>query len=427
MATIDFIKSNPVLDEISRSRKEDREERLSDARAALLSGHTEDMTLSRGSRLRQIEATATSAETSADIGKQTAGNQIEQSGVGLEQAKTNLGSSKVEAGVSASTAPIRVAQAGTNLRKANADALNTEQTGFYKSLDLLNAGQTDAAKEVARRFGQEIPDSVVNDAELRSALTAAAKRAQEVYPNRPQDQQAYISGQVKRIQQLREAGQPVGNPIDNYTPPEGAPVPQETAQRDQYRHVGNRPDGTPIYLNQSTGEESLGDNGPMTPKSGAAGGRTSVFQQKQAAWLAVHEGDTQGALDFANGRRQMSVPEMVKSAQSQAAREINGNMQLKFGSPAERTVAINRRSTEIFGQLQNGLGTPAPAAPAAPVAPAAQRPDMMTPGNGTQPQNIQLPPQPPGVPPGSSYSPARQMWKSPDGRVFDRDGQLVQQ
>ena len=46
------------------------------------------------------------------------------------------------------------------------------------------------------------------------------------------------------------------------------------------------------------------------------------------------------------------------------------------------------------------------AAPAAPAAPAAGA----------------TPPQPPNVPPGSAYSPSRDMWRAPDGRMFTKDG-----
>lgn len=422
--TVNFVTSNTALDTFERLQKEERERRLSDARAENFGSETEYNRQSMPSRLRSVEADARSKSSDADVNVATAGNRIAQSGIGVEQARTNLDSTKVEAGVQAATAPnrvelsgvnlgkakteagsedveagvrretapVRVQQASSGLRQANATAVNTEMQGFYKSLDLLNAGHVDAAKEVARRFGQEIPDHVVNDAELRSALEQAAKRAQVEYANRPKDQQSYILGQSNRFQQLRSEGQRIG-PADIYTPPPGAPTPQEDQQRDQWRHVGNKPDGTPIYLNQATGEEQEGGMGPMTPRSGAgAGGRSSVFQQKQTAWLEVHPGDSQGALDYASGRREMSTAEKVKSANSQAAREINNNMQLKFGNQAAREHAINKRATEIYGQLQTGLGTPAaPAAPAAPgaaparpapapTAPAPQSPTQIPPG-----------------------------------------------
>jgi hypothetical protein len=65
---------------------------------------------------------------------------------------------------------------------------------------------------------------------------------------------------------------------------------------------------------------------------------------------------------------------------------------------------------------------PAPrgAAPAPP--PAQNRPDMMTPGDGGRPVNMQIPSRPTGVPAGSSYSPSRGQWRDPSGNTYDADG-----
>ncbi|HXW25607.1 MAG TPA: hypothetical protein VEK73_12760 [Xanthobacteraceae bacterium] len=57
-------------------------------------------------------------------------------------------------------------------------------------------------------------------------------------------------------------------------------------------------------------------------------------------------------------------------------------------------------------------GTPSPATPAPPPAAAA-------PATGAPPAR------PAGVPPDSSYSPSRKMWRSSDGRLFDASGQAV--
>lgn len=117
-----------------------------------------------------------------------------------------------------------VAKAG--LRQQNATAANTEMTGFYKSLDLLNNNDPEGAKEAARRSGQELPDAVVQDARLRSVITSVAKKAQDLYPERPRDQQAYIKGQMEEIQRRTTAGEP----LDRIMPqqmPAGAPVPPE--------------------------------------------------------------------------------------------------------------------------------------------------------------------------------------------------------
>lgn len=81
----------------------------------------------------------------------------------------------------------------------------------------------------------------------------------------------------------------------------------------------------------------------------------------------------------------------------------------------------------ITGPSASAPATAAPAAapPVRQPAPAAQRPDQMTPGNGNKPQPIALPTPPPGVPPGSGYSPSTGMWFTRDGQRFDKNGQPV--
>src|SRR4051812_41716921 len=111
MAGINFITSNPALDEFTRQQKEERERVAAEARTRLPTEQANDLTLTRPSRLRTMEASATSAETEAGVGQGTAPSRIEGAGVGLERAKTDLGSARVEAGVQRDTAPVRVERA----------------------------------------------------------------------------------------------------------------------------------------------------------------------------------------------------------------------------------------------------------------------------------------------------------------------------
>jgi hypothetical protein len=46
--------------------------------------------------------------------------------------------------------------------------------------------------------------------------------------------------------------------------------------------------------------------------------------------------------------------------------------------------------------------------------------------DGPQPPDRVIPPAPRTVPPGSAYSPSRRMWRSPDGRMFNENGQPAQ-
>lgn len=58
---------------------------------------------------------------------------------------------------------------------------------------------------------------------------------------------------------------------------------------------------------------------------------------------------------------------------------------------------------------------------------APQLQGRMSPGDGGKPVNFQMPQRPSSVPAGSSYSPSRGMWRTPDGQVFDSSGRPVQQ
>lgn len=66
--------------------------------------------------------------------------------------------------------------------------------------------------------------------------------------------------------------------------------------------------------------------------------------------------------------------------------------------------------------------SPAPRGSAPAPQPAPDRPDMMTPGDGGSPINMQIPQRPTGVPRGSSYSPSRGQWRDPSGNTYDADG-----
>lgn len=58
--------------------------------------------------------------------------------------------------------------------------------------------------------------------------------------------------------------------------------------------------------------------------------------------------------------------------------------------------------------------------------PPADNPDAMSPGDGGRPVDVQHPPMPPALPPGSQWSPSREQWRTPDGRLYDADGQRVE-
>ncbi len=107
-----------------------------------------------------------------------------------------------------------------------------------------------------------------------------------------------------------------------------------------------------IYLDTHTGQNVLGP--AVMPKVGGAGG-VPVFELKRRAWLAVHEGDDAGALDFANGHRSLSDQEMMRSAQTLALRDLG---------PGSDKEDIDARAGEYFEGMKHPPGSdkPAPAA-----------------------------------------------------------------
>jgi hypothetical protein len=100
-------------------------------------------------------------------------------------------------------------------------------------------------------------------------------------------------------------------------------------------------------------------------------------------------------------------------------------------SAAKADTAYLTNPSQVIEKYRKQYGLNSPAAPSAtpapPVArPAAQRPDMMTKGDGHKPLDIAIPPRPASVPAGSAYSPSRRQWRTPDGKVLDASGNPVE-
>lgn len=395
-----------------------------------------DRITTSGAGARSAVAGARSAESGARVSEAT-----EPDRIGLSGAQTRIATARAD--VEQQSTPYTVRSRAAGARQAEAGATASELQTLTKLMDMVRAGDIEGAKHFSRESGLNIPDEVLDHAEARASLMFAHDRGKELYQNRPRDWFTYMQSYLELRAKMKQSGQSASDPALAYNVP-GAPQPQETTGAHNYEIVNRSetgPDGKPVITSyrhdKRTGEltklEGEGAFQRPTGAGGAAGGKTSVFQQKQAAWLAVHPGDNAGALDYASGRKQLTDFEVTKASLSMARSEIAGNFQMKFKNEAERTAAITKRAQEIAVQLRGNLGpAPAPAAPAAPAPapaprPAQQRPDMMTPGDGGRPLNIEVPQQPPSVPPGSAYSPSRQMWRAPDGTMFDSNGNPVQQ
>ncbi|MBK8200429.1 MAG: hypothetical protein IPK75_18935 [Acidobacteria bacterium] len=117
------------------------------------------------------------------------------------------------------------------------------------------------------------------------------------------------------------------------------------------------------------------------------GGRQSVFEQKRAAWLAVHPGDEQGALDYSAGRKTMSPADEMKAATQIATNEARSLLRPPSGN------YVKDRADEIVRGWRGGG--------AAPAAPAMQRPAGGPPSG--EPPSITDQSQYDALPPGTIY------------------------
>lgn len=124
-----------------------------------------------------------------------------------------------------------------------------------------------------------------------------------------------------------------------------------------------------VYLDSKTGQNVLGP--PVQQKVGGAGGK-SVSQWKYDMWLASHQGDTQGALDFVAGHRTMSPQDQYKYARSEAAKELGS------GADEQEIEATAKKIIDSMG-AHGGASAPAAQPPVAARAPQSGDQHQLTP------------------------------------------------
>jgi hypothetical protein len=161
---------------------------------------------------------------------------------------------------------------------------------------------------------------------------------------------------------------------------------------------------------------------------GAAGGKGggSVYEQKRTAWLSLHPGDEQGALDYAGGRRKLGPAEEQKMASQIAKNEFSGAFNVKPEQVAART-------TEILTGWRQGGGPAQATTPTAPAQAGAPAP-AQTPPVVPATTNGQNAPAPSAMPPAPAnlkgrklqWSQSRKAFRdAATGEVFDANGNLM--
>lgn len=307
MTGLRFIDANPAMEAFRQGQAVAQQQQAQDlAIEGKMLQNTESLAAAPN-RLRTIAANADTARANANVAMAT-------QPYAIENARSGSRLNAVNADVGARTADARV-------RSANASAVAAEMQGFYKSLDLLNAGQTDAAMQVASQYGQQIPQEVIQNAEVRAAVTSAAKRSLELYPSRPRDQQQYIHSFIQEMADRRAAGQPANEPTAIYEVP-GAPNAPEISTTAQTHKPAEIATAEWLVANK-------------------------IAPNPQAAWEMV--------------RQSRSNPAQMRT------QIYNNALRSTFGDP-KKAEAITTQAMQFLGQ-----STAAPiAAPAPP------------PGNGTQ-------------------------------------------
>lgn len=435
---LDLITSNPALDAYQKAEELALKAELQDQKMRQSIREEREAQETYGTRLRKLEADTSGAEVRTQAAKDELPYVAPKAATSLRQAKATADITEAEARVAPEKAQI-------GLRRSRADAQNTELAPFYKSIELLEKGDIDGARLIANHSNMTIPEEFLNDAELRSEVVRAAKEASQLYDKRPQDQQAFIKGRITAAMERRQRGERASDPRAAYDAP-GAPVPQETSDfRSRFEMLPT------ARKNPETGEQ---ENGYLQHD------RSSGDHEFVSGFTAQGRGGLRGAGAGASSATERIITELMQRGHSyeeslaMAKRAPNADaMALRReglalqAAKADPTYMTNPAQTIQKYRKEYGISTDAPVAPKPPPGPQSsvapptvisstptagpttspQRPDLMSPGNGQKPIDIQAPPLPANLPQGVQYSwsPARQQFRDELGRVYDRNGNPV--
>lgn len=375
-------------------------------------------------RISQPYSAADTARAGADVAQGSVAADIAS-----RQAAGRIGTSN--ANVQEATEPTRIEQPKAHLRSTELGNQSSAAKLHLEELNLIEQGRSDVAQDMARRRGETIPPNILENEQARGFYKQVLHDALQKYPNNPRAQDAYVQGKIKGYQQpqpgqdgqtpqeseaaaaegYRPGPQSTG-PLDVHAPPPGAPeLPDQSSAVHNYEWrtgQGRDPATGQIVpgsfkLDRRTGTEVFTPDVSIDSGRYGGGGKTSVFQQKQSAWLIVHPGDAQGALDYASGHRLMTGQDMLKAANLMAVKEVGTGGMLSF-QPEKRKAAIAEATMRYLKMLQEQSGpgaSPAPtpnlrnppaqppSAPSGSGAPASPTSGQPPPGAGTHDQPFQ--------------------------------------
>jgi hypothetical protein len=213
MVDINFISSNPAIDEFNRANKLADEQATAGMQRQKLATEIQqgDFNLQQSraegpTKLRQLSAGADLATAEAQRAQAQAPYAGPQAAATLEQTQQ---------ATKASIASMNNAAAAQHME------------AFTKELALLDAGDVEGAKRLAASVGDTIPDAIIQNSQARATIKTITAAAQQYFPSRPKDQMAYITAHLTELGKQQGQGQVPNPQTAPYQPAAGAPTPQE--------------------------------------------------------------------------------------------------------------------------------------------------------------------------------------------------------
>lgn len=340
----------------------------------------------------------------------------------------------------------QVAQARGDAQVAVQQA-RAQQQAERNIIYALGRGEVEVAQALAARAGVDLPPGLVQNSQARSLFARGANLASRYYRNDPQQAGRFQAAFIQSGGNIDAAVQAAGAP-------QGAPANWriEMLRRDDQDFMAFVNPRTGEIRDATTGQQVAPGFGgaPAAPAAApAAPAAPQAPQQPQGAAPAMPAPITRAPRAGSQARPsdrsvrynyalQAGLTEQEAAALASGAavtQQQRARAWQSFRSAAERDSLESdpaKREREVsqrveaamrawdaeFGQsmLTPRGGGDAPTAPTAPTDQGRPPPQTIPP---------QIPQRPAAVPRGSQYSPSRQQWRDPSGRIYDRDGNPV--